>query len=169
MRRLFGRSAPLPTEYATQLAELGERRKPLAWAPALDGVCVAYPDTFAVLGRRGWKLHGWHDIESGGWNTDDNQLVWTLVTGGRGSSRLTDTGTFPDVFRERVQASIVYRRLVEVDGTRNGFTLSCRRNLSDDSLTWRVSPGKGTKMSDPHVRAAADLALAQARNEYDIS
>ena len=184
--RIPRRVPTLPDAWRRPLHDTaGARPQVLAWSPTLsrggdDGICVALPDALLV-GRREvgddrtlqpprWERIGWHEIESGGWNAADGQLVWVLTSHRRGSVHLTDPGLLPEVFRDRVAASIVLKQHLPIEGTRNGVTLSARRDLADPTapLVWHHTPGKGTRMSDPVVSDLTRRALAQLRNEYDF-
>ncbi|MDO5683336.1 MAG: hypothetical protein Q4G46_10965, partial [Propionibacteriaceae bacterium] len=105
-------------------------QKPLAAARTHDGWCVLLPDVMAVRKGDVWRLLGWHEVEQGGWNDQNRELRWEEVGGRRGSVVMEDPDRVPEVFRERVHASIVVQRHVPIDGTREGGMVSARRDLS---------------------------------------
>ncbi len=165
------RRRALPDDLTAELTALvGGRPRVLRWAEGDTGVVVALPDALAVRRSEGWRLVGWHEVESGGWSAPDELLTWTLVDGRRGQMRLREPGRLPEVFRERVEATIVVRREVSDDGTGAEFTLSARRQLDDHTapLQWRTTLARGTSWSQPGVREAVERAMTALRSEYDI-
>lgn len=135
-----------------------------------DGLwIVVLPDALAEQRADGWRFVGWHEIDRGGWNSQNSELTWELVDGRRGSVLLDDPGRVPEVFAERVAASIVVQQHVEIDGTREGAVISARRDLGDRSapLLWRTRRGRGTpdSIEVQHVLAAETQRL---RTDYDI-
>lgn len=173
---LFANLLPLPKPWRVSLGQkLGAKPHVLAWSTTLQGMLVGTASSLAVAKGTPqsprWQVIGWHEIESGGWNSDDRQLVWTLNRGGRGQASLPKPGRFPELFKERVSASIVLRQHIEIDDTRNGVTISARRRLdgSEPELLWQCTPGKGTQMSDPAVVVATERALNHLRSQYDFS
>lgn len=111
----------------------------------------------------------WHEVDRGGWDHESRTLRWTTVDGGSGSISLTETGRLPDLFNERVTATIACVRTVGLSEAGTAV-ITARRNLADPSsaLIWRVAPGKGVQPE----RAAADplvaLELERLRAEYDV-
>ena len=59
---------------------------------------------------------GWHEIERGGWNGETEQLRWQTYGGARSAVALPDPARVPEVFKERVDASIVVRAFVPLGG-----------------------------------------------------
>ncbi|MVA77491.1 hypothetical protein GC722_15910 [Auraticoccus sp. F435] len=169
--RLPWRRPALPAELAAELAELlPGRPRVLAWAEGDTGVVAALPATLAVRRVDGWWLVGWHEVESGGWSAPDSELSWVLVDGRRGRMRLREPGRLPEVFRERVEATIVVRREVTDDATGAQFTLSARRRLDDPGagLAWHTTLVRGTTWRTPGVREAVERAMRALRAEYDF-
>jgi len=167
--KLFGHRQRLPGDVRAALrTHLGSRPHVLAWATATDGVLVALPDRLARRDATGWSEVPWHDVLTGGWDAADRSLHWTrLSTGERVQVPLTEPGSLPEVFRERVEATILFRRVVyPVPG--QALTIAARRNLVDDSrpVQWTVHPSRGLRMDDPAVVAFAEAELARLRAEY---
>ncbi|MGY4720185.1 hypothetical protein [Naumannella huperziae] len=154
---------------------LGASPRVLAWGRVVDGRwCVALPDRLVwggvPEGAGQWEELAYHLIEHGGWNAELSELAWTRTDGRRGSLRLVDPGRLPEAFVDRVNATIVARERVPIEGTDDGVVISGRRDLTDPDapLTWRASPMRGTRLSDPRVAAEVDAAIARVRAEYDI-
>lgn len=143
--------------------------KPLAAARTLDGWCVLLPDVLAQSRGRDWRWTGWHVIEQGGWNDQNRELRWEESSGRRGTAVMDDPQRVPEVFKERVDASIVVQKHVPIEGTREGGVVSARRDLAnrDAPLEWRTRRGRGTP-DEPAVEAALAMALAELRNDFDI-
>jgi hypothetical protein len=81
---------------------------------------------------------------------------------------LTEPGSLPDLFRERVGASIVVQQRFELSRGRAAMIVA-RRRLDDDRhpLIWSLS-----RQGGPFDVAQADQAeaeLARLRREYDIA
>lgn len=153
-------------------ARTGRRVRPLAWGRTEDDQwCVALPDRLAWGHGDDWRELLWHHIGHGGWNAELRQLRWTTVDGRPGTLRLREVGQLPDAFSDRVNATIVARERIDIDGTDDGVVISGRRNLADPDapLLWRATPMRGTRLSDPEVAARVDQALERVRAEYDIS
>lgn len=141
--------------------------------PTPTGVCVGSVGYLSFDDGGRWTNVGWHEIESGTWNAENSSLQWRIhatdsTTGRRGSVRLTVPGRLPELFRERVAASIVVEQFVPVSGDR-GITVSGRRNLAHPSmaLAWHATLGRGITWTTPGARQVADEALAELRREYD--
>ncbi|CAA9246805.1 MAG: hypothetical protein AVDCRST_MAG57-1832, partial [uncultured Blastococcus sp.] len=77
-------------------------------------------------------------------------------------------GRLPELFRERVEATIVVRQFVPLAGDR-GVTVSARRPLGGGGpIVWHTSLTRGLSWRTPGVREAVDDALAQTRAEFDM-
>ena len=116
-----------------------------------------------------WTHVGWHEVERGGWNAETRKLSWALYGGRRGSVVLDEPGRLPELFRERIAASILVEKFVAVTAER-GITISARLNLaaSGQQIEWHTSLGRGLTWRTEGVQAIADQALAEMRSEYDI-
>lgn len=191
MRPLFG-TRGLPTEvHASWRRSLSDRQgmpaRILAWARAQDGFVIGSPAVLSVGGgdgaahdevergaaggalsaeTAGWRHLGWHEIEHGGWNAETRSLSWTLYGGRRGRVELAEPARLPELFRERVAASIAVERFVPLRGER-GVTVTARRDLgAAGTLSWHSTLTRGLSastdgMADQIARAEADL-----RSEY---
>jgi hypothetical protein len=141
----------------------------LAWARAVNGVCIGSPSLLSYGSQSGWTHVGWHQIERGGWNAETHKLSWTSYDGIKQFVELTEPGRLPELFRERVSATIVAERFVPIAGER-GVTVSGRRDLADatSSITWHRTLSRGISWDTHGVQEAADAALAELRREYDL-
>ncbi len=95
----------------------------------------------------------WHEVDRGGWD----------------SLSLTETGRLPDLFNERVTASIACVRTVAVAGAGTAV-ITARRDLADpaSALIWRIAPGKGVQPEQVDADPLVALELERLRAEYDL-
>ena len=176
MRARFG-TRGLPAEmHASWRTSLRDRdgapTRILAWARSSDGYVVG---SLAVLSLgaaeagadgAGWRHLGWHEIEHGGWNAESRSLSWTLYGGRRGRVELADPGRLPELFRERVAASIVVERFVPIRGER-GVTVTARRDLgASAAVSWHSTLTRGLSWSGEGVAEEAARACAELQSEY---
>ena len=145
----------------------------LAWAAeGAEGdatFCIGSPAALSSGSAAGWRHVGWHEIEHGGWNDELRRLSWVQLDGRRGSAPLVEPGRLPELFRERVEASIVVKRFLPLSGAR-GAVISARRDLGGrGTVQWHTALTRGLSWQTPGVREAVDEALAEARAEYDFS
>ena len=161
----------LPREVAASLAAAlpaGRQVRVLARGRAGDRWVLGLPGLLAWQEGDGWATIDWHRILRGGWQAETSRLAWIEYDGTRGELALGDPGTLPDLFRERVTASILVRRDVPVAGTRHGVTVVGRRVLDTDpaEIQWHASLNRGTRWTDPGAREAAERALAELRADF---
>ena len=164
-----------PAAYASWSASLSARpARILAWARTAVGFCIGSPSTLSYDDESGWRHLGWHEIERGGWDADTGELRWTeLAPPGSapaaGSLALTEPGRLPELFRERVSATIAVEKFVALSGSR-GVVVTARRDLArDGAITWHATLTRGLTWQTDGVRPAVDEALAELRKEYDLS
>jgi len=142
----------------------------LAWASTSDGGVVAgLPDALAVGHPDGWAMTGWEAIDHGRFDRDSATLTWSTADGGGRSVTLQGLGRLPELFVERVEASIVAQWPVEWDGGR--ATIVARRNpgRADAVVHWRVVAPSGTATDTPEAGQALAGALRLALDEWDIA
>jgi hypothetical protein len=145
----------------------------LAWARTSTGYSIASPTTFSYGDENGWKHIGWHEIERGSWNAELGKLSWVLHTAPgksspRGTLELRKPGRLPQLFRERISATIAIERFVPLLGER-GVTISARRDLgAGGTIAWHSTLTRGLSWDTDGVRAAVDQAMEQLRAEYDV-
>ena len=117
-----------------------------------------------------WRHVGWHEIERGGWNAETEQLRWQTYGGARGAVALPDPARVPEVFKERVDASIVFERFVPLGGSgERGVIVNGRRDLAagPTEISWHATLTRGVTWRTPGVRELADSAMVELRREYD--
>jgi hypothetical protein len=154
-------------------AQLDLPARILAWARTSTGYCIASPTALSYGDEAGWTHIGWHEIERGGWNAELRKLSWVLHAAAgkpspRGSLELLEPGRLPELFRERISATIALERFVPLLGER-GVTISARRDLgASGAVAWHSTLTRGLSWETDGVRAAVDQALEQLRTEYDV-
>ena len=151
---------------ADVVVQSGREARILAWTQAEPGFCIGSPALLSVGDVDGWTHVGWHQIERGGWNAETRTLSWAAYGGRRGRAVLSAPVRLPELFRERVAASIVVERFVPVAGER-GVTVTARRELAgSDTLSWHSSLTRGLTWSGDGVAETAERVTAQLRAEY---
>ena len=155
--------------WTASLAQTPERpARILAWAKGPAGFVVGSPAALSWQVEDAWTHLGWHEIERGGWNSETSTLAWTLHGGRRGSVTLEQPGRLPELFRERIAATIALERFVPVAGDR-GVIVTARRDLAaDGAISWHSTLTRGLTWHSDGVQAAADRAVAELRSEYDL-
>ncbi len=147
----------------------GTKPRVIGWGSGRRVELLAFADSFAVhFGDEPWRRIGWHEVRSGGWRTE-GEIHWRLVDGSRESFQLTDEANFPEVFRDRVQASIALDEVYELP--RGGaLQVSARRDLaqSTPTLLWHTVAIRGARLDDPQTRAEAAALEARLRADYDL-
>ncbi len=116
------------------------------------------------LRRVGWEL-----VDEATWSRDASTLLVreAAVLGGRPRVwrlRMGDDRDLLLVIKERVRATVITSRRVDLDGPR-GVTVVARRPPGQDRLTWSVSVDAGVDVDDPAVRAAIDDTVSSVRAE----
>lgn len=168
--RVVGRTRrpELPAD-AREALGLAARERVLAWAGLnAGGWAAATVDTIVVLDPRG-RLHRrpWTDVDHAAWDDDSRTLaVWWV--GSRTPTPLeVGEGSFlPEVVHERVRASVVLTREVDLGGGRRVHV--ALRKAADGTLSTSVSPGRGVRLTDPDVAAQVSAAEAAVRDEAGL-
>jgi hypothetical protein len=174
----WSRSRGLPkTVYESWKTSLdGQAHGPtriLGWAKTPAGFCIASPAAFSFGDQLAWDHLGWHEIERGGWNAELNKLSWVRYAAPgeaptHGVLELTEPGRLPELFRERISATIAVERFVPISGER-GVIIAARRDLGGSgAVVWHGTLTRGLSWQTDGVRAAVDQAMEQVKAEYDI-
>lgn len=165
--RLFPRRSALPVDVRDQLT-LAPGERLLAWAPAGTGWVVATTHAVWLPARSRHERLGWEAVDAAGWNTDEALL--TLVQAAplgsrprRWAVRVEDAGDLLLVVKERVRATVVLSRRVDVDG--GGVTVVARRPPGTDRITWTVSVDRGVDVADPATRDEIDRVVRRLKEQ----
>jgi hypothetical protein len=159
---------------ASLAVQSGRPARILAWATTPTGFCIASPATFSHGNKDGWEHIGWHEIERGSWNAELRTLSWVLYAAAgqaavHRSLELIELGRMPELFRERISATIAVERFVPLSGER-GVTITARRDLGrGGAVSWHGTLTRGLSWQTDGVPTAVDHAMEQVRAEYDLS
>lgn len=177
MKRFWGRTASAPADVVGR-AGLVRGEKVLAAARSEDGTwvlgtrdaLVLVPE--AAVGDAGPVARTripWEQVQAADWSRDEDRLRVSEV-GDYGRPRpvhevvLPEPGLLLQLVRERVTASVVLQRRVEVAEGR-GITVVARRPPRGEALAWSYELDPGLDPDDPEVRAATEAGLRSAAEE----
>jgi len=168
----WARSRGMPPEvYAAWVRSLPPHRgrtRILAWAAGPEAYAVASVGGLAVGSAAEFRQLGWHDIERGGWDVERGRLTWKLYDAAHEHLELAEPGRVPEVFRERVAASIAMEKFVPLTGER-GVVLTARRDLTGSAPPrWHATLTRGLRWDTPGVPEAVETVLSDVRREYDL-
>ncbi|MDO4784670.1 MAG: hypothetical protein Q3997_06255 [Propionibacteriaceae bacterium] len=156
----------------TQLDDLaraaGGPVRVLASAQGPDTTVVGLAHAFAYRSGDGWRLVGYHELNRGGWQATDGVFWWEDLAGERHELVLTETGRFPELFRERVTATLLADKTVG-QGTCQARIVA-RRNLAgvDAEVTWQAFPLPGTDPTQPEYRRLVSEGIERLGADYGI-
>lgn len=162
----FDRAALPAHDYEALAEACGGPVRVLAWGRGSSKVVVGLADRLAWGGADEWTFLGWDLIDQGRWDPTTKTLSWRCE-GVPGQVVLDETGRLPDLFRERVGASILLQRPVSVRQKKQAL-IAARRNPGrpDAPVQWRVLVPEEGLDDDDRARVAEELARVRA--EYDI-
>jgi hypothetical protein len=113
----------------------------------------------------------WEQVETADWNRDEERFRIAEV-GEFGQPRpvheftLSNPGRLLQLIRERVTASVLLQRRVELPGSRSGLTVVARRSPHrDGEISWAVEYDVGVDPADPAVVEVATAGLRAAQDE----
>ncbi|WP_256838771.1 hypothetical protein [Ornithinimicrobium faecis] len=117
--------------------------------------------------RQSWP---WHEVDGGAWDPDSDTLRVTWVAGG-GPTRWTLTGAgahaFTDAFRDRVDASVVLMREVDL-GPGRKTRVAIRKDLATRELIDQVVPGQRVRPDDEELNEQVAVARATLRDQSGL-
>ena len=168
--RVVGRNRrpDLPAD-ARDLLGLGGRERVLAWGVlAGGGWAAALADRLVVLDPRGrLTARPWTEVDHAVWDDESQTLaVWWVGSRTPTPLEIGDATFLPEVVHERVRASVVLSRQVEVPG--GGRALVALRKTPGGDLSTSVSPGRGVRLRDPEVAALVRAAENALRDEAGL-
>jgi hypothetical protein len=151
----------LPTDVRKSLTtEPGERV--LTFAPSGDGHLVA--TTLALHLPDGVRVP-YEDVDKAAW---DEQGLLLITTGGvRHQVPVAEPRLVPETVRERVNATIVVNKHVNLPG-RGGVRLVARRKPGGEVGGWTFVFDDGLDPDDPGLRALAEQALEGVRRSMGV-
>lgn len=108
----------------------------------------------------------WHEVDTGAWEPDSAILSLSWVGGTTALQwrmrTLTGPGRIPEVFRDRVSASVVQVREVRLSPKR-AARVSIRSVLSTRELIDQVAFGRGARASDSQLATEVERVRQEAR------
>ncbi len=108
----------------------------------------------------------WHEVDTGAWEPDSAILSLSWVGGTTAQQwrmrTLTGPGHIPEVFRDRVSASVVQVREVKLSPKRTA-RVSIRSVLSSRELIDQVALGRGAQASDRVLATEVERVRQEAR------
>ncbi|MEV1240032.1 hypothetical protein ACIBO2_53025 [Nonomuraea sp. NPDC050022] len=151
----------LPADVRKALVtEPGERV--LTFAATGDGHVVA---TNLALHLPGGLRVPYETIDRAAW--DEEGLNILTMSGERHRVELPEPRLLPETVRERVNATIVVNKHVDLPG-RGGVRLVARRPPGGEVLGWTLVFDDGLDPNDPGVRAQAEQALEGVRRSMGV-
>ncbi|WP_214321937.1 hypothetical protein [Nonomuraea sediminis] len=151
----------LPADVRKSLAtEPGERV--LTFAQGEDGYVVA--TNLALFLADGTRVP-YETIDRAVWDEDGLRVLTTA--GEVRLERLTEPRMLPETVRERVNATIVVNKHVDLPG-RGGVRLVARRRPGGEVLGWTLVFDDGLDPDDPGLRAQAEQALEGVRRSMGV-
>jgi hypothetical protein len=114
----------------------------------------------------------WHDVDTGAWDPESMTLSLSWVGSVRGLQwtvrERTGPGRLPEVFWERVAASVVLVRQVDL-GARRSATVSIRKVLSTRELVDQVQLGRGAWADDAALVREVEVARRELRDQAGLA
>jgi len=176
MKRFLGRTPPAPADVVAR-AGLARGEKVLAAARSEDGTwALGTRDALVLLpagdGAAPARIP-WENVQAADWSRDDDRLRVSEV-GEYGRPRpvhelvLAEPGLLLQLVRERVTASVVVQRRVEVADGR-GLTVVGRRPPRGGDVSWAYELDPGVDPDDPAVREAAEAGVRSAAEELGLA
>lgn len=157
--------------YDSLAAEYGPRRpRVLSWARTSEGVVVALPERLAIHQDDAWRSIRWLDILKGTWDRESGELAWSERDEDEGGVlSLTEPRDIPEVFRDRIQASIVTAKRVDLP-TGGSVLISARREPSQKQgpLLWELAPTPDADVENEQNATVIADTYAWMKGEYDI-
>lgn len=151
-------------------AFLGHRPTVLAWATTADGWIVGLTGAMLLGDGEHWQVFLWHEVATGQWDRPTSRLSWQDADGHPHEVVLEAGGRFAELFNERVGASLMVSRRVDL-GPGQHVSLALRRNLEpgSDQTLWQVVGSSEIDLRNPAVQARIDQELAAAQADFGLA
>lgn len=171
---------PTAPEAVRAAAELRSGEKVLAaaqddatrgWVLATQWRLLQVSDPEGAAGARVELDRPWLEVDTGAWDPDATVLSVTWVGGGRGQQwtlrRLTGPGRLPHIFWERVQASVVLTREIDL-GPRRKARVAIRKHLDTRELVDQVVLGRGARPDDAELAREVAITRVELRDQVGL-
>jgi hypothetical protein len=134
---------------------------------------VATSHALYVADDTGHRRVTWERVDRAAWDQDAERLVVVEVADfGEPQPRhelvVPQPSRLLEVVRERVTASVLMTRHVAVAGSRGLKVVARRPPAGGGEVQWSFWLDDGLEPSDPLVREAAEIGLAEARAELRL-
>lgn len=114
----------------------------------------------------------WHEVDTGSWDPDTFTLSASWIDSVRGLQwqlrKVTGPGRIPEVFRERVSASVILVREVNL-GSKRTARITIRKILATRELIDQVILGRAAHGVDPELAAATEEIRQELRGQAGLS
>lgn len=143
-----------------------------AWDEVGQQWVVATHTRLTVVAQDGevQRSHPWLEVDGGAWDPDSDTLRVTWVAGGE-PTRWTFTGpgarAFADTFRDRVEASVVLVREVQLGPGRTA-RVAIRKDLATRELLDQIVPGPGVRADDAELNEEVAVVRATLRDQSGL-
>lgn len=119
-------------------------------------VAAVTPDGRVVLERP------WHEVDTGQWSTDTRTLTASWVDHARPAQWTfrDQTSRLPEVFKERVNATVLVTEPLGLSGPRRKGRVVLRKDLRTQQVFVQQVLGRSTDRHDPDVVEALDRVSA---------
>lgn len=163
---IFGKRTDKTLERELE-THLGRRVDVLAEGSGSEVSLVGTKELLALRKLGEWHTFGWQEVASGSWRAEESVFAWRTTGGKDFTVGLDDVGRLPELFKERVQASMVTS--ISHDLLKGRVQIIGRRTLDGrDDITWYAIAGGGADLGDP---AVAELIVAETdklKAEYGV-
>ena len=171
---MIGSRRPGVPAEVLERARLERGEKALAHGSSDDGTwLLGTRDALVVVEPAETIRLPWEAVEAADWDADAGRLRVSEV-GEYGVRRPVHTFTLDDprrllqLVRERVTASVLIQRRVDVHGKKGLVVIARRPPRGRGEITWAYELDAGVDPADPAVKAAADAALRAARLDVGL-
>ncbi|KGN34601.1 hypothetical protein N802_00465 [Knoellia sinensis KCTC 19936] len=167
--RLGRRGPEVPTEVASVLGE--RARDVLSIARDVRSTAYVVATKTHVYAVRSGSVdldRPWHMVDTGSWNDETRRLTVNWVDKAPASVwEIELPSTFPQVLRERVQATVVLSDEVDL-GDKRKARVVVRKDLATQALLGQTILGRGVRSSDPGVAEETRAALDRLREQVGL-
>ena len=144
---------------------VGHRADVLAHAVGDGVLLVATRQELALKRGETWTVWPWAEVGGGAWKAEAQRFRFRTIDNQQHEISLTEVNRLPEVFRERVNASMVVSTVLDV--ARGQVQIVARRGLGADSaLHWYAIPSGGADLGDEATRAIVVAETDRLKSEY---
>lgn len=132
------------------------------------GLVATTTHVYAVRSGSVELERAWHMVDTGSWDDEARRLTVQWVD--RAPAAVWEIelpSTFPQVFRERVQASVVLSDEIDL-GAKRRARVVVRKDLATQALLGQTILGRGVRSTDPGVREQTREALDRLREQVGL-